>query len=128
MEVEVLCQMFLFHLTPTAIIIVLSKANRKDLVRSFAFDYTNQHRTELETVKLEDFIQFFEIDALALNTLASQCLEAGIDLKMHEWTMKDKKIISTQLKAFIARNIWNDAGFYPVIHQIDKTFQEAIRL
>ena len=42
--------------------------------------------------------------------------------------MKDKKIISTQLKAFIARNIWNDAGFYPVIHQIDKTFQEAIRL
>ena len=104
------------------------KANRKDLVRSFAFDYTNQHRTELETVKLEDFIQFFEIDALALNTLASQCLEAGIDLKMHEWTMKDKKIISTQLKAFIARNIWNDAGFYPVIHQIDKTFQEAIRL
>ena len=42
--------------------------------------------------------------------------------------MKDKKIISTQLKAYIARNIWNDAGFYPVIHQIDETFQEAIRL
>ncbi len=106
----------------------ISKANRKDLVRSFAFDYTNQHRVELEAVSLESFMQFFEIDDLTWNALAKQCAEAGVDLKMHEWTMQDKKIISTQLKAFIARNIWNDAGFYPVIHQIDKTFQEAIRL
>ena len=106
----------------------IAKANRKDLVRGFAFDYTNQHRTELELVTLEAFIQFFEIDSYTLNALAKQCGEGGIDLKMHEWTVEDKKIISTQLKAYIARNIWNDAGFYPVIHQIDEAFQEAIRL
>jgi len=106
----------------------ISKANRKDLVRSFAFDYTNKHRVELEAVSLESFMQLFEIDALTWDALTKQCLEAGVDLKMHEWTMQDKKIISTQLKAFIARNIWNDAGFYPVLHQIDETFQEAIRL
>ena len=104
------------------------KANRKDLVRSFAFEYTNNHRVELEAVSLESFMQFFEIDALTFNAFAKQCAEAGVDLKMHEWTMQDKKIISTQLKAFIARNIWNDAGFYPVIHQIDETFKAAIRL
>ena len=106
----------------------ITKANRKDLVRSFAFDYTNQHRKELELLTLEAFIQFFEIDTQSLKALARQCEEAGVDLKMYEWTLEDKKIISTQLKAFIARNIWNDAGFYPVIHQIDETFQEAIRL
>ncbi|MBJ10387.1 MAG: peptidase S41 [Flavobacteriales bacterium] len=106
----------------------ITKANRKDLVRSFAFDYTNQHRKELELLTLEAFIQFFEIDIQSLKALARQCEEAGVDLKMYEWTLEDKKIISTQLKAFIARNIWNDAGFYPVIHQIDETFQEAIRL
>ena len=106
----------------------ITKANRKDLVRSFAFDYTNQHRKELELLTLEAFIQFFEIDTQSLKALARQCEDAGVDLKMYEWTLEDKKIISTQLKAFIARNIWNDAGFYPVIHQIDETFQEAIRL
>lgn len=106
----------------------ISRANRKDLVRGFAFDYTNQNRAELESVNLEAFIQFFEIDANTWESLAKKCAEAGVDLKMHEWTMEDRKIISTQLKAFIARNIWNDAGFYPVIHQIDETFQEAIRL
>tara|TARA_B100000900_G_C20573468_1_gene714326 strand:- start:17 stop:1591 length:1575 start_codon:yes stop_codon:yes gene_type:complete len=106
----------------------IAKANRKDLVRGFAFDYTNRHRTELELVTLEAFIQFFEIDSQTLKALARKCIEAGVDLKMYEWTLEDKKIISTQLKAYIARNIWNDAGFYPVIHQIDETFQEAIRL
>jgi len=106
----------------------IAKANRKDLVRSFAFDYTNLHRAELESLKLEAFMQFFEIDANTWDTLDKKCAESGVDLKMHEWTIEDKKIISTQLKGFIARNIWNDAGFYPVIHQIDETFQEGIRL
>lgn len=106
----------------------ITKASRKDLVRGFAFDYTNQYRTELELTKLKDFMQFFEIDAQTLYALAKKCTEAGVDLKMHEWTLEDKKFISTQLKAYIARNIWNDVGFYPVIHQIDETFQEAIRL
>ena len=98
------------------------------MVRSFAFDYTNQNRAELEAINLEAFIQFFEIDAATWDVLSKKCFEAGVDLKMEEWTIKDRKIISTQLKAFIARNIWNDAGFYPVIHQLDETFQEAIRL
>lgn len=106
----------------------ISRANRKDLVRSFAFDYTNQNRAELEAINLEAFIQFFEIDATTWDVLSKKCSEAGVDLKMEEWTIKDRKIISIQLKAFIARNIWNDAGFYPVIHQLDETFQEAIRL
>ena len=106
----------------------ISRANRKDLVRSFAFDYTNQNRAELEAINLEAFIQFFEIDARTWDVLSKKCFEAGVDLRMEEWTIKDRKIISTQLKAFIARNIWNDAGFYPVIHQLDETFQEAIRL
>ena len=31
----------------------IAKANRRDLIRSFAFDYTNQNRTELEALNLE---------------------------------------------------------------------------
>lgn len=106
----------------------IAKANRKDLVRSFAFDYTNKHRADLEAVNLEAFIQFFELSASDWELLNKQCADAKVNLKMNEWSMEDRKIITTQLKAFIARNIWNDAGFYPVIHQIDETFQEAIRL
>jgi len=36
------------------------------------------------------------------------------------------KIIDYQCKAYIARNIIGEEGFYPVIQNIDKTLQEAI--
>ena len=106
----------------------ISKASRKDLIRSFAFDYTNRQRAAIEQLSMDAFIQYFELKESDWQQLAEKCQEAGVDLKMNTWDMEDKKIVHTQLKAYIARNIWNDAGFYPIIQQIDNTFQEAILL
>jgi carboxyl-terminal processing protease len=36
------------------------------------------------------------------------------------------KIIDNQVKAYIARNIIGEKGFYPLIQNIDKTLLEAI--
>jgi len=36
------------------------------------------------------------------------------------------EIIKTQIKAYIARNILGEEGFYPIIQQIDKTLLKAI--
>ena len=38
------------------------------------------------------------------------------------------EIIRTQLKAYIARNIIGEEGFFPIIRQIDKTLQKAIEI
>jgi carboxyl-terminal processing protease len=38
------------------------------------------------------------------------------------------KIIEVEIKALIARNIFDNEGFYPVIQEIDKTLLEGIRL
>ena len=37
-------------------------------------------------------------------------------------------VINTQLKAYIARNIIGEEGFYPIIKQIDKTLLRAIEI
>ena len=47
-------------------------------------------------------------------------------ISIFELSKIDKDILTTQIKAYIARNIWNDDGFFPVIHTIDNTFQKAI--
>jgi carboxyl-terminal processing protease len=39
-----------------------------------------------------------------------------------------KKIIETQLIAYIARNIIDDEGFYPIITQIDNTLLKTIEI
>lgn len=103
----------------------ISKANRKDLIRKFAFDYSNKYRSELENQELKTFIQFFEINTNDLNSLSNYCSSSNIEIPVKDLTDYDKKIISTQLKAYIARTIWNDDGFFPVIHEIDYTFQQA---
>ena len=104
----------------------ISQANRKDLIRQFAFEYSNKKRSELENQDLRTFIQFFEINNNDLNNLSVFCSKSDVKMPIKDLTSYDKKIVSTQLKAYIARNIWNDDGFFPVIHKIDYTFQQAI--
>jgi carboxyl-terminal processing protease len=41
---------------------------------------------------------------------------------------QSQEIIKTQLKAYIARNIIGEEGFYPIIRQIDNTLQRAIEI
>ena len=104
----------------------ISDAIRKDLIRQFAFNYTDKHRSELESQELANFISLFEINANDFKQLSEFCKSSDVILSISDYTEYDKTILSTQLKAYIARNIWNDDGFFPVIHKIDYTFQQAV--
>ena len=104
------------------------KAGRKDLVRQFAYSYTNEHRSELQDQNLNDFITYFEINSSILKDFSSFSANQGVEIPLQEFNEEDIKILSTQLKALIGRNIWNDEAFFPVIHQIDDAFQKAIVL
>jgi carboxyl-terminal processing protease len=103
-----------------------SKVTQKGLVYQFALDYADQNRKELSELKtpgefetvldqkhiLQQFEQFAEKKGVKPN---------ASDLKA------SAKVIGTQVKAYIARNIIGEAGFYPIIRNIDKTLQEAIK-
>ena len=104
----------------------ISEAIRKDLIRQFAFNYTNQYRSELESQELSNFIAFFELNINELKNLELYFNSFNVKLSIFELSKIDKDILTTQVKAYIARNIWNDDGFFPVIHTIDNTFQKAI--
>lgn len=103
----------------------ISIANRKDLIRQYAFEYTGENRNELENQSLKDFIQLFEINSKDLEALSLFCEKSDVKMPIDEFSDYDTKIVNAQLKAHIARNIWNDDGFFPIIHEIDYTFQQA---
>ena len=104
----------------------ISEAIRKDLIRQFAFNYTNKYRAELEGQELSNFIKFFELNTNDLKSLETYFKSSNVVLSIFELSKTDKNILTTQLKAYIARNIWNDDGFFPILHTIDNTFQKAI--
>lgn len=102
-----------------------SKVTQKGLVYQFALDYADRNRTGLQKLSTA---QVFE-KQLQKDNVMKQFVEfaekkgvkaTGSDLKI------SSEIIDSQVKAYIARNILGEEGFYPIIRNIDKTLQEAI--
>ena len=55
-------------------------------------------------------------------------LVSGVFLLLGFKPGASEKIILTQLKAYIARNILDNAGYYPIIQEIDKTLIRGVKI
>lgn len=98
---------------------------RKGLVYTYAYSYADQHRDKLSTfTKASEFDDYLDKNDV-LNDFVKFAAAKGIP-KDSKGLKESGKIIDTQLKAYIARNIIGEEGFYPIIKQIDKTLLKAI--
>lgn len=100
---------------------------RKGLIYSYAYSYADFKRDILSN--------FNEADELDNYLEKENILEDFIKYAAGKGIPRDNKglkesglIIKTQIKAYIARNILGEEGFYPIIKQIDKTLLEAIEI
>ena len=102
-----------------------SKVTQKGLVYQFALDYADSNRKELSTLKnVSDFDAYFKkVDVL--NLFVAFAEKKGVKPNYSDIKISDK-IIDNQVKAYIARNIIGEEGFYPIIKNIDKTLLEGI--
>lgn len=102
-----------------------SKITQKGLVYQFALDYADSKRKEFASFKTStDFENYFrKVDVL--NLFVAFAEKKGIAPKASDLKLSSK-IIENQVKAYIARNIIGEKGFYPIIQNIDKTLLEAI--
>lgn len=100
---------------------------RKGLIYSFAYAYADEHRKDLS-----DFNNADEIDNyLDKKNVLEEFLKyaAGKGIPRDNAGLKiSSLIIKTQLKAYIARNIIGEEGFYPIIKKIDNMLLRAIEL
>lgn len=102
-----------------------SKLYRKGLIYSFAYAYADEHRSVLNTLKNADDFDKYLDEKNALSDFVKYAEEKGVP-RDNEGLNESKIIINTQLKAYIARNIIGEEGFYPIIKKIDKTLLKAI--
>ena len=99
----------------------------KGLILQFAFDYADKNRQHIKINynNAQSFIKNFSIDDALINNFFIYAEKNGVK--------KDEKNIAlsalnikTYLKAYIGKNIFDDAAFYPVIHQTDYTLKKAV--
>jgi carboxyl-terminal processing protease len=100
---------------------------RKGLIYSFAYAYADEHRDALAKLSTAHDFETYLDKQNALADFVEYASEKGIK-KDKEGLKVSGKIINTQIKAYIARNIIGEEGFYPIIRQIDKTLLRAIEI
>lgn len=103
----------------------LRRATNLGMTHRFAFYFTDLHRNELMEMQNLDQI----LNYLDNFTLKKQFIEFAElhGLKTDPEGMKiSEEFILAQVKAFIARNVIDNAGFYPVMQKMDFTLQKAI--
>lgn len=104
----------------------LAELNYNGIVNQFAFYYADRERDKLKEYKsIGNFNQSFMVSDALLNQLVEYAEKNGVKRK-DEAIKRSDKLLRTQLKALIARNIWGNEGFYPVINSIDNAYLKAL--
>lgn len=104
-----------------------SKLAQKGIIYQYAYKFADENRDVLNKFNNAEEINFYLDSRDVLSLLVNYAADKGIpkdaaDLK------KSEMMLRTQIKAYIARNIIGEEGFYPIIKQIDHTLLKAIEV
>ena len=100
----------------------------KGLIFRYAFEYTDKNREKLK--KFDTFEKFdseFEIDNSFFKKFLKYTEDKGVkvDTAGLEYAGDRIKVL---LKAYIARNLFDDKGFYPIYLSIDDAFNRSLEI
>jgi carboxyl-terminal processing protease len=100
---------------------------RKGLIYTFAYTYADNHRVTLSDLKTaEEFETYLERQNV-LGEFVNYAEKNDIPKDANGLRLSGE-LIETQLKAYIARNIIGEEGYFPIIRRIDNTLQKAIEI
>lgn len=97
------------------------------LLQRYAFTYCNSNRPSLS--KMEDYKQFLRVapsDDALIKDFADYASRNGIAPRWY-YINQSHDLIVTNLKALIARDIFGNGAYYPIVNRNDKTVQEALK-
>jgi len=100
---------------------------RKGLIYTFAYAYADSHRDQLNEFTSADEIDSYLEKQDMLDEFIKYAAEKEVATDV-DGVQESEHVIKTQLKAYIARNIMGEEGFYPIIKEIDNTLQRAIEI
>ena len=105
-----------------------SSISSKGLVSEFAYNYLDENRNFFKKYKtFDNYNKSFYINEQILNEFITYAEKKGVKPNAKGISISSE-VISTQIKALIARQIWKNDGFYAVIHTLDITLKRALEL
>ena len=98
------------------------------ILYQYAFDYCDSHRQELARYKtVDEFTQSFRVTDAMFNELVARAEKKkvkGNDIEK-QVARREADIL---LKAYIARNLFDEEGFYPIYRPMDDMLEKALEV
>jgi len=103
----------------------LSVVSYQGLINRFGFDYADSHRNDLTNYgSYEKFKREFSVTDDVLNSFVEYSNEKGVDPDT-KGIATSAEVIKLRIKAYIARNIWGNDGYYAIMSEDDNVLKEA---
>jgi carboxyl-terminal processing protease len=102
---------------------------RKGVLNDFSLKYVDKNRKKLteEFPTIDAFRSKFIVDPGMISDFKNLAEKDSIKFDEKGWE-SSKILINTQIKALIARNLWDISAFYEVMSPIDEEFLKAVSL
>lgn len=105
----------------------------KNIIREFALNYANENRKTLEKQSFDSFLKGFVVNDALLEKMKQLATSTGVKFNAKDYAAS-KAFIQAQIKANIARNIWQrnaknglNNEFYEVIYADDPIVKLALQ-
>jgi carboxyl-terminal processing protease len=105
----------------------LNKLFLSNTLRQYTFSYYEKNKKMLGNMGMQGFINNFQVTDEMLKELTNMAVTNNVELDVEGFN-KSKELIKLYSKAYIARNIWDNEGFYPIFNEQNEVFQEALKL
>ncbi|MBK6264903.1 S41 family peptidase [Marivirga sp. S37H4] len=105
----------------------LNKLLYSNSLRQYTFSYHESNKKMLKNMGMDGYIENFQVTDNMLKDLVKLAESNDVKFNAKQFE-KSKDLIKVYVKAYIARNLWNNKGFYPIINQQNEIFKEALKL
>jgi carboxyl-terminal processing protease len=95
------------------------------VIYEYALKYSDDYRLQLQRFDSVDALKSHLDQQSLLSGLLSFAREKGIKYNERDFR-RSQQYIEVELKAYIARNILDNEGFYPLFHEIDEVLKVAV--
>ena len=96
-------------------------------MREFTLNYKQKNKKKLEKMSFDEFNENFDVDKAMLDELIKTAENVEVPFDEIGFN-RSKNLIKLRAKAEIAKGIWGNEYFYPVINQSNEILQEALTL
>lgn len=105
----------------------LNQLFTSNAMQEFTFNYVAQNKEMLESMEYSDFYNNFNVTNEMFSSLVKIGESNGVKKNRKELE-QHKDLFALHMKAQIARQIWNNNGFYPIFNQTNEVLQQAVKM